>query len=631
MHPGVRDRLTADIDNAERLRRFATGLRAELHRGRQLTSWRELSAWALDLVHALLGEAEELTALPAEEQYAAAALEQALSTLDPLDGFGAPASLAALHETLASQLESALPRVGRFGDGVLVAPVSAAIGLDADVVFVLGLAEAVYAGRLREDPLLPERAREVTGGQLLSYRERIDAAHRHLLAAFAAAPQVIASFPRGDLRTKSRHLPSRWLLPTLRALSGRPELSATEWDAPPTGWLTTSPSFAGELIRTPHPASEQEWRTQAAHAGVELADPVVTAAHELRRGRDGAAFTRFDGDLSAVAEGLPDFATGERPVSPTSLERYAGCPHAYFVEQVLRVQPVEQPEDLITISPADIGTLMHESFDALVKEHEGCLPGFGEPWRAEQRRRLAEIATRKAEQFAAEGRTGHPRLWQQTLVRIQADLQAMLTADDEWRREHRAAVVASELPFGMKDADPVAIALPGGGTLLMRGSADKVDQAEDGRLFVTDIKSGSNRAFKDLTADDPVLGGTKLQLPVYAHAARQAHGTPETEVEAAYWFVRRDKGRVEVPLTAEIEQVYARTLHTIVTSIRAGLFPARPPETDDYAYVQCAYCNPDGIGYGQARGRWERKRRDARLADLVGLIDPLPDTDGADA
>jgi RecB family exonuclease len=169
----------------------------------------------------------------------------------------------------------------------------------------------------------------------------------------------------------------------------------------------------------------------------------------------------------------------------------------------------------------------------------------------------------------------------------------------------------------------VSLPLPGGGTLLLAGKADKVDQDADGRLYVTDIKTGGASSYQGLCEDDPVLGGSKLQLPVYAHAARARHGTPATEVEAAYWFVRKDKGRKVVPLSPAVEQVYAETLETIVTAIRDGLFPQRPPATADFSWVQCHFCNPDGVGHGEARRRWELIKTDERLNRLVALIEPL--------
>ena len=52
-----------------------------------------------------------------------------------------------------------------------VAPLGSAIGLDADVVFAVGLAEELVPGRLREDALLPERVRALAPGQLAPLRE----------------------------------------------------------------------------------------------------------------------------------------------------------------------------------------------------------------------------------------------------------------------------------------------------------------------------------------------------------------------------------------------------------------------------------------------------------------------------
>jgi ATP-dependent helicase/nuclease subunit B len=617
-YPSRIERAERNIAAASELLAFASTLRTRLQLGQTLTTWTDLSEWASELFHDLTGNGDRLSSLPPEEQYAAAAVESVLRSLPSLDAMGATASFRALRDVLELELENALPRVGRFGDGVLVAPVSTAIGLDVDVVYVLGLAEDVYPGRLHEDALLPEQVRDATEGELPSYRERVDSKHRHLLAAFASATRVVASYPRGDLRRHSQRIPSRWLLPTMRALSGDEKLAATDvgtsWDG-----LAQSPSYASSLTTDP-PATEQEWRVRAASARQDLHDPVVDNGVTMIQARASDPLTRFDGNLGGV-DGLPDYTNGELTISPTGLETYADCPHQFFVKRLLKVEPIEQPEELVTISALDIGNLMHKTFEYLVKELADDLPSYGEPWMPEHKRRLAEIADATAREFEAEGLTGHPRLWQRERVRILADLAWMLDDDSAWRDERVARVVASELSFGMNGAPPVEVRVPGG-RVRLRGSADKIDQGKDGTLYVTDIKTGSMTSFKGLGEADPVLGGTKLQLPVYAHAARQQLDEPTTPVEASYWFVRKDRGkRIPVPLTPIVEQTYAHALGVIVSSIAAGMFPPRPPDQPDYGYVKCAYCNPDGVGYGEARPRWERKRLDPALAAYVGLVE----------
>jgi len=41
----------------------------------------------------------------------------------------------------------------------------------------------------------------------------------------------------------------------------------------------------------------------------------------------------------------------DQPTSATRLETWAGCPFAYFLQSLLRVDDVENPEDQIEISP----------------------------------------------------------------------------------------------------------------------------------------------------------------------------------------------------------------------------------------------------------------------------------------
>ena len=369
---------------------------------------------------------------------------------------------------------------------------------------------------------------------------------------------------------------------------------------------------------------------RAASATRDMDDAVVAAARDVQRARRSDEFTRFDGNLTG-AEALPDFATGERLLSPTSLERYAICPHAWFVQRMLYVEPVESPEESVEISALDVGNIVHESFDQLVTEaaERGELPDYGQPWTQKQRQRLSEIGEATADRYEAEGRTGHPRLWPTERLRILATLDWMVDDDNAWRARHDARVVASELPFGMRGTDPVIVDLPDDGSVAFRGSADKVDQARDGTILVTDIKTGSSRTFKVLK-DDPVAAGEKLQLPVYAMAARAAHGESDSPVRALYWFVHRHKERVEVELTPELDETYATTVGRLVSGISRGAFPPRPPEAPDFLWVQCAYCNPDGLGHGEVRRAWERKRLSPELAQFTALVDGVTAEDTTD-
>jgi len=590
-------------------------------------TWDNLAAWARGLLHSLIPPAD-VARMPLEEQYATSVIERTLSGLAALDETGCTPTVRGLAEVLTLELDSALPRVGRFGEGVLVAPVTHAIGLDLDVVYVVGLSEDLFPGRLRDDSLLPERVRERSGGELPSTRAQVDVRQRSLLAAFTCAGQVVASYPRGDLRRHTQRLPSRWLLPTLRRLSGDPSLAATGWaqagvDRVPGGWLRSSPSYAGALATTAIPSTRQEWRTRAALAGVELPDGVLAASLAMSRARASDQFTRFDGNLGGLT-GLPDFAHTTRPVSPTSLERYAICPHEYFVRRMLHVEPVEAPEEIVEISAMDVGSFIHESFDELISEgHRASeLPGYGEPWTDRQRRRLQEIGQARADEYERAGLTGHRALWSRTRASLLATLDWMLDDDQRWRAGQDARVLVSELAFGL-DGHPEVLIAVDGGELRFQGRADMVDQREDGTLLVTDLKSGSARRFTNLSGDNPVEGGEKLQLPVYAHAARARFGDAGTPVEAMYWFVRKDRGkRVDVPLTEAVEQVYAETVGLIATSIANGVFPSRAPSEPDFRWVQCPYCNPDGLDHSGARRRWEAKRLAPELRRYTRLVEP---------
>lgn len=626
-----RERALREADDAEGLLAFVVALLESGQHGKSLTTWRETSAWAIDLLRSRLGDDEIRLRLPDDERRAGDALERILLSLAGLDAVEQSTSLAALREVLTLEIDGDLSRVGSFGTGLLVAPLGSAAGLVLDVVFVVGLAEGLAPTAVNDDPLIPDEARELVPEVLAPTRERIDSQHRALLAAFACAHEVVASFPRGDLRASGGRIPSRWLLPTLRDISGDPALASTDWEKVRSDRLAGSPSYASSVVSAPMPATEQEWRQRALDAGgaaaLRSADVAFDRALELRAARASDRFTRFDGNLSGVASALPDLADGQRQHSPTSLEQWVACPHAYFVQRLLKVRAVEEPETGLAITPMERGNLMHAALDEFFQwlQSHGGAPASSQPWTKAQRDQLQAIASVVADSFQARGVTGHPVLWQRDRTAILRDLDLVLSQDERVRTAEGRQQVHAELRFSGETAVPVE--LGDGRTMLLTGSVDRIDVTPHG-LAVVDYKSGSARKFEGLDADNPDAAGTKLQLPVYAYAARQQQQTPNAPVRSEYWFIGpRNRGeRIGYELNDEIEARYAMVLTTILDGVGGGVFPHNPPEPVTWGnWVTCPFCDVDALGADAHQHRWDRKKHDPALTAYLSLVEPGPE------
>jgi len=154
------------------------------------------------------------------------------------------------------------------------------------------------------------------------------------------------------------------------------------------------------------------------------------------------------------------------------------------------------------------------------------------------------------------------------------------------------------------------------------GSIDRVDRLADGRLAVIDYKSGSSTKFATISHDAPLQNGARLQLPIYAHAARTLLGDASAgPVLAEYWFVLKDPRRPRgYDVDSEVEDALDSALRVIVAGIDAGQFPARPIEPGFSLYTDCEYCDPDGLGTIDTHRTWLRKRTAPELAAYVALI-----------
>jgi RecB family exonuclease len=646
---GGRDRWQRRLDGLEReleldLADLADPDAPEAARlGRAIADLRALRAWALPLL-------DVLAALPARATWdvwrerVADLAERALrdpervlvvlAELAPLGAAG-PVDLAEVIDVLSARLrEVALPppksRYGR----VFVGPAEAARGLVFDVVFVPGLAERLFPRRIAEDPILldAERAR-VGGGALETNDQRIERERLTLrLAVGAAARRVVLSYPRIDFEQARPRVPSFYALEALRAAEG---------ELPGFDRLAARAERAAEArVGWPAPAEPAQAIDEAEHdlallASLLRVDPersVGTARYLLEanphlgralraRGRrwEIQAWTQADGLVKpseAARAALRAHALGARSYSPTALQNFSACPYKFLLHAVHRLAPREAPEAIEELDPLQRGALFHEvQFELYLELRERGLlplsPDNLEAARARLDRVLDEVAARHRELLAP----AIERVWDDGISSVRADLREWLarSARDAsgfvpWRFE-----LAFGLP-GRRGRDPAsrreAVGLDVG--LRLRGSIDLVERTADGRVRVTDHKTGKAR----VEADALVRGGESLQPVLYALAAEKLF--PEARVVAGrlwYCTAAGEFATREVALDEAAREQAARVAKAIGGELERAFLPAAPAEG------ACRWCDYRVVCGPYEEQRTRRKRREdlAALETLRGL------------
>lgn len=623
------DQLGRAAGHADDLRIFVGGLLSRLDAARAMTCWSKLAGWCKTMAAAYLGGEPTRQAWPEVERTAADRVDEALDRLADLDAVAGAATMEVFGRTLRLELDSDLGRVGQLGRGVLVGTVSAASGVDLDLVVVLGLAEGVMPTRPREDSLLSDVDRVAAGDDLRLRRWRTGGEHRHLLAAMAAAGRRVLVYPRGDQRRSMQRPPSRWLLDSCEVLGdGVRELPKA------ADWHRIVDSFASRVASVTFPATHQEYRLRGLHGAgghrrlarhpVVTEDGVLARALDLLVHRGGGTFTRYDGNLESVADRLPSPAAPDRVISPSQLETWLGCPHAYFMQYVLRVKPVDNPEELLQIDALERGSLIHDVLARWLKEQlDHDVPEGGQGWPAEARAVMRRIADEACDTAEGRGVTGHRLLWRRERSRIVLDLERFIHADDERRASLGLTAMAAERPFGLDGTPPLTVVLGDGRAIRVRGRIDRLDRTADGRLVVTDYKTGGASGYKDLKGDQPLGDGTKLQLGLYGLAVRHLDGAAGA-VRTEYWFTsaRAEFARKGYDLTPAIERELRRALRVAVDGIERGHFPLKPPTPGWSPWTQCRFCDPDDLGTNDRYREWEDIRLDPDLRDYVAYIEP---------
>ncbi len=635
--PWRAESLRTEATRARALRDFVLALIDDLAAAAARSQgWGERVDWAQRLLGTLAGNERHRTKWPHDERKAAERVELALARLSTLAEVESSVELDVFTRTLELELDTDLGRVGRMGEGVLVGSMSMGVGLDLDLVVVLGLAEGLFPSPAHDDSLLPDHERSATGDELPLRAQSVERQHRQLLATLAGAARHVLCVPRGDLRRNVERIPSRWVLHIASVLAGERWWSDDLFHNEP-GWLMHVASFDAGLRHVDFPATEQEHRLRLlmGQGPVRLSPHTLAAADDSKLDAGAAViaarrsddFTRFDGNL----QGLHVPSPVERVTSATRLERWATCPYAYLLHDILGVDEVENPEDELQITARERGSLVHQALEDFIAEvlERPVPPDPDQPWTAADHLRMVEIAELVCDDYEAKGLTGRPIFWRQDKKRIIADLLRFLQADDTHRALHGTRPLAAELAFGLPGAtlDSVALVLPDGRSVHFRGKADRVDIGGDGTLHVVDYKTGKADTYKNLSEAEPDDQGRRLQLPVYGQAARLLEGDADVAVQAEYWFVstRGQFGRAGYPVTPAVLAHVGETVSTMVHGIESGAFPHHPTASSTNPWVECPFCDPDGMGVIELRRDFERKQTAPVMAPFMELAYPPED------
>lgn len=619
-----RDELSAGARSGfERERTATTELRSFVEWLADLTepqrvgrSWSERTTWARDALAALLPQENRRSGWPETEIDAAVRVDKILQRVGVLDDIEPNLTSAAFLRAIQLELDAPAGRRGRFGTGVLVAPMASAIGLDLDEVFIVGLAEGICPRPIREDTLLPDSERAHTNGGLATRTDRNrEERQRYLNAVASGSAAASLVFPKGDHRSGRERTVSRWWVEAVRDQTGDESINSQTWQQGERFADARGGSFQEALtaaVETGNAISAADLQLHLVHAAqLQGIDPLaggspIQLAPALARGLDQtgnrlSGFNRFTGNLSKSE--LPSVVGNEKPISSSRLESWAKCPRRYFFEQLLGLGEIDKPEEIAELSAMDKGNLFHQILEEFISE---SLPGgphtFDDPdyrWSDSDRERLLAIAEKHYGEYERLGRTGRPILWEIKKEETNAELDEFLRHDDDMRADRRVVPHAVEMAFGLADRSGVEqpaaeVTLPDGRTIRLRGFIDRLDvKPEGGVPVVHDYKTGSARGQSQRAFDtDPVLGGTKLQLGVYAEAARQRLGTEHAE--AYYWFTSTSGkfARAGYPSTPERSERFLAAVETIVDGIERGDFPPNPGDYDSHFgnFKNCGFC-----------------------------------------
>jgi ATP-dependent helicase/nuclease subunit B len=490
---------------------------------------------------------------------------------------------AAFFAELVGEVDTATYRLPLHPDReeVLVADVLQARGVPFRAVALLGLAEGEFPTTLSEDPFLRDADRHgLREGFGLALEPSTESAEAEYFYEAVSRPRERLLLTRPRLADNGALWQASPFWEEVRRLVEVLPQTLTSESLPAPSEVASWPELMESLSAHSGYQDVRQWVSETEPTRIAALGEASSVLHlrSTALGEDDLPGPH-DGDLTSLGDILARRFGPGHVWSASRLESYVTCGFFFFVGSVLGLEAREEPTE--GLDSRQLGNIYHR----ILRDVYGDSM-VADPTSLEQ---LIEVLPRVAKRVLDEAprREGFRETawWEQTrteiIDKIRRSLEALAEANGEW--------VPSffEVPFGL-GGQPTLVVDGEEDSLRLRGVIDRVDVSSEGMVRVIDYKTGGPWGFTKAA----VVQGKKLQLPLYALAARDALGLGEP-IEGFYWHVQQAErssftlsgfdggpaGAIKVAVDKAWEAVHGA---------RTGFFLPQPPQGGCQPYCPAA-------------------------------------------
>jgi hypothetical protein len=584
-----------------------------------------------------------------EHSEAIARIQTVLSELATYDNIVRLAPVATLRELLRGALDSArvaLPTNGTDLDeesknGVKIGDITTTHYRTPRVLIITGLVDGKYPARDARSALdVVETApisTHTTDGHEISVEHSVAEVRLHFAMALSTGAEYVSlSYARSRPGGEDRHLPSSLYFETIRRVLQPP--ADTVWDETALeaalrvrdSWIERCVIPSVDTDYTWLGTREYDIYRAAMMQGMDIAElPHEARGARLLHERSTGVAGPYDGiiDLDATDLAFPGMVDSEHPISPSRVETYARCPFQYFLINVLRTKPLDDPLEELEIDALTRGDLIHK----LLAEYFRTLTAEKIDLSTLNHDELGQSFDTFSESFRAKAQSDiganidvlHSANWATVQTKAFRAVEMAHAESADWLPGYTELGLG--LPIDDRDADshsdpePINVPLQDGSTVRLRGRVDRVDLSRDGKHGrLVDYKSGKYNKDSYLFLN----GGRNIQLAAYAlgiAAWMERRGDTREVSEAAYHYLRSPLGdddprgktgpfqaRDAEELAHDFEDL-RHVLGVITDGIRDARFPPYPDDSPDSAFSTCTHCDVrEACGsLDELRLRWE--------------------------